>query len=745
MKEKILLFSAVLLLNYTAISSQTENSIVENIDTTNKKNFNIDEIIVFANGWKQPKTDISFPITSISKEEVLFDNPQTTADLLFNTNKVFIQKSQQGGGSPMIRGFATNRLLYTIDGVRMNTAIFRAGNIQNIISLDPFAVENMEVIFGAGDVLYGSDAIGGVMSFMTLTPTFSNSDKLFVKGNSVFRYSSANQENTGHFDINLGWQKFALVSSISYNNFDDLQMGSRGPKEYLRNKYTMRIDGKDIEVANKNPLVQTPTGYNQYNYMYKAIYKPTGKINVFASTHYSETSNYDRYDRLIRERNNVLRDGEWYYGPQKWFMTNVGFETNNVDWLLCNNIHTIFALQRFEESRNNRDFNKEVLASTKEKVDAISVNIDLYKILNDESNLYYGIEIVTNDVTSTGIDSNIVSKTITARASRYPQSDWSSYSGYISGDYKLSDIFKLEAGVRYNKYILNADFTNNLPFYAFPFTETNIDNNALTGNFGIIVNPLNDWIFQFNLSTASRSPNVDDMGKIFDSHEGCVTIPNPDLKSEYAYNGNIGITKLFSKYAKINLNAYYTYLDNAMVCRYFQLNGKDSIMYNEELHQVEAIQNAASANVYGIDANIELKLSSFIFSAYVNYQKGEEELDDGNKSALRHAPPLFGKISLGYNSSKVRLNFYLCYASEVSNANLPRDEQGKPEIYAKDNDGRPYCPSWLTLNFKAEYKIDNTWSVQAGLENMLDSRYCPYSSGIVAPGKNFVISLVSRF
>ena len=748
MKKNVLLLAAILSLNSIAVS-QTENLLTEKIDIINKKFFDLDEIVVSAKGWQQQKTDVAFPITTISKENVLFDNPQTAADLLGNTNKVFIQKSQQGGGSPMIRGFATNRLLYTIDGVRMNTAIFRAGNIQNIISLDPFAIENTEVIFGAGPVLYGSDAIGGVMAFQTLAPTFSDNDDIFIKGNSVVRYSSANQEKTGHFDINIGSKKFASVASISYNNFGDLRMGSDGPDEYLRTKYVMRIDNKDVEVANSNPLVQSPTGYDQYNCMYKAMYILNEKIDLFGAIHYSETSNYPRYDRLVRERNNVLRDAEWYYGPQKWLFANVGFEINNVDWLffdkLFDKIRHTFALQNFEESRNNRDFNKNILAATKEKVKAVSVNVDLYKTLNDNSNLYYGVEIVANDVKSTGIDSNIVDKTIKPRASRYPQADWSSTAAYISSDYKLSDIFKLETGIRYNQYKLSADFTNNLPFYNFPFTETKINNGALTGNLGLIAKPVNDWIFQLNLSTASRSPNVDDMGKIFDSHEGCVTIPNPDLKSEYAYNGNIGITKLFGKYAKINLNAYYTYLDNAMVCRYFQLNGQDSIMYNGELRQVEAIQNAASANVYGIDADVELKLSSFIFSVFANYQKGEEELDDASKSPLRHAPPFFGKIAFRYVNTKVLLNLYLCYASEVSNENLPRDEQGKPEIYAKDNNGSPYCPSWLTLNFKAEYLLDNTWSISAGLENILDTRYRPYSSGIVAPGRNFILSLISRF
>ncbi|MDP4587448.1 MAG: TonB-dependent receptor plug domain-containing protein, partial [Flavobacteriales bacterium] len=122
--------------------------------------FELETVVVSATRWRQNTGDVPSEITVISGKDVQLQQPQTAADLLGVSGKVFIQKSQQGGGSPMIRGFATNRLLYTVDGVRMNTAIFRGGNIQNVISLDPFAIERTEVLFGPGSVMYGSDAIG---------------------------------------------------------------------------------------------------------------------------------------------------------------------------------------------------------------------------------------------------------------------------------------------------------------------------------------------------------------------------------------------------------------------------------------------------------------------------------------------------------------------------------------------------------------------------------------------------------
>ena len=168
-----------------------------------RTNLNIDEIVVSAARWQQPSSDVPLKVITISPQEVSVENPQTTADLLSISGKVFIQKSQQGGGSPMIRGFATNRLLYSVDGVRMNTAIFRGGNLQNVISLDPFTMESAEVLFGPGSVIYGSDAIGGVMSFQTLTPQLSYTGSTLISGKAVARYSSANNEKTGHFNINI--------------------------------------------------------------------------------------------------------------------------------------------------------------------------------------------------------------------------------------------------------------------------------------------------------------------------------------------------------------------------------------------------------------------------------------------------------------------------------------------------------------------------------------------------------------
>ncbi|HAJ83028.1 MAG TPA: TonB-dependent receptor, partial [Zunongwangia profunda] len=131
--------------------SAIKNQIVYLQEDQNK----LDQVVLSVAKFQLQKDEIPQKIVSIDKEDVLLNSPQTSADLLESTGQVFVQKSQLGGGSPMIRGFATNRVLISVDGVRMNTAIFRSGNLQNVINIDPLAIERAEVILGPGSMVYG--------------------------------------------------------------------------------------------------------------------------------------------------------------------------------------------------------------------------------------------------------------------------------------------------------------------------------------------------------------------------------------------------------------------------------------------------------------------------------------------------------------------------------------------------------------------------------------------------------------
>ena len=723
----------------TSIKSYTELKKLNFIISLTPSIVRMDEVVISASRWKQKTSDLASKVEVISSREVALINPQTAADLLTVSGKVFVQKSQQGGGSPMIRGFATNRLLYTIDGVRMNNAIFRAGNIQNVISLDPFAIEKTEVFFGPGSVIYGSDAVGAVMSFNTLTPKLSTTKNLAFKGTVFSRYSSANKEQTYHTDFNFGLKKWAFLTSISLNDYGDLTMGSHGPEEYLRHFFVARRNNQDIVIANKNPKVQIPTGYSQKNIMQKIRFKPNNLWDFEYGFHFSETSSFSRYDRHLRTRGDTPRYGEWKYGPQKWLMHNLEI-AKKIESAFADEMTIRMTYQYFGESRISRDFNQDNRETRTEEVAAYSTNIDFMKSLSTKSQLFYGTEYVYNDVTSTGINTNISTNTSQEGPSRYPNANWSSLGFYASNQYDISRKWIIQSGLRYNFYALNAAFDS--AFYPFPFEKATIKDAALTGSLGLVFRPQEDWLFSTNFSTAFRSPNVDDVGKIFDSEPGSVVVPNPNLKAEYAYNTDISIVKKFGDYLKIEFTSFFTQLNNALVRRAFNLNGQTQIVYDGELSAVQAIQNAANANVYGFQMGFEAALGSgFGLSSNFNYQKGEEELDNGKTSPLRHASPWFGSTKLTFKASKLLAQLYGTYSGAVAFDAMPESEQAKAFMYAIDENGNPYSPSWFTVNLKTSYKINDTFLISSGIENITDQRYRPYSSGLVASGRNFVLSL----
>jgi hemoglobin/transferrin/lactoferrin receptor protein len=720
------------------------------IITLERTTLNLEQVVVSATRWRQSSGSIPLSIASVSPEELTLQNPQTAADLLGVTNKVFIQKSQQGGGSPMIRGFATNRLIYSIDGVRMNTAIFRGGNIQNVISLDPFAIQNTEVLFGPGSVIYGSDAIGGVMSFQTLIPRLAISDDILVAGKSDVRYSSANNERTGHLDINVGWKKWASVTSFSRWDYGHLQQGSNGPDDYLKSFYTQRQNGLDVLITQDDPLLQVPTAYTQTNLMQKVRFKPNDTWDVQYGFHLSETSSYGRYDRHQRVTNGTPRYGEWKYGPQKWLMNNLSIRYT-VTHPLFDQITLRTARQSFDESRISRDFNDIIRQRRTENVEAYSANLDLIKNTSPGNTIYYGVEYILNDVTSAGrnefiSDVGTEPDSTAIGPSRYPQSTWQSIAAYVNKEFRLSNQITLQGGIRYNHFILKSDFSNNTDFYPFPFEEADINNGALTGSIGLIYKPTESWIVRTNFGTAFRSPNVDDIGKVFDSEQGTVVVPNPDLEAEYAYSFDLGVTKGFSDRVKLDMSGYYTILDNAMVRRDFQIAGQDIILYDGVPSRVQALQNAAKATVYGVQASLEVSLSDqFNFSSDINYQSGEEELDNGSTSPSRHAAPIFGASRIRYQNSVLTVDLNTRYQGKRSHEDLAISEREKDEIYALDENGNTYSPAWYTLNLKSTVQLNNTFSVSAGLENITDQRYRPYSSGLSGPGRNFVVSLRAVF
>ena len=398
------------------------------------------------------------------------------------------------------------------------------------------------------------------------------------------------------------------------------------------------------------------------------------------------------------------------------------------------------AYQNYQESRNDRDFGDENLVRTQEDLDIYSANLDFEKKFGEKLSVYYGLEYILNHVFSDGSNLNIFTDEVSDAPSRYPDgSTWQSIAAYASVKSKLGEKLRFQGGLRYNRIILFSQFDDS--FFEFPFTEANLDTEALTGTAGFSWLPNDILQWKLNFSTAFRAPNIDDVGKIFDSEPGSVVVPNPDLEPEYAYNGELGVSATFKKF-KIDLATYYTQLDNALVRRDFSLNGETEVLFSGELSNVQAIQNAANAQVYGFEAGISYDFArNFNLTSKYTFTGGEEELDDGSISPSRHVAPQFGMTNINYSRDKWKIDISALYNGKFDFEDLAESQRNNPSLYALDEDGNPFSPSWYVLTLRSQYQFSKSLQATATIENITDQRYRPYSSGISGPGRNFILSL----
>jgi hemoglobin/transferrin/lactoferrin receptor protein len=617
----------------------------------------------------------------------------------------------------------------------MNTAIFRSGNVQNVISIDPYTVESTDLIFGPSSQFYGSDAIGGVLNFTTINPKFSE-EGVTLKTKNTFRFSSANNENTYHTQFQLSGRKIASITSFTYSKFGDLRIGKKGNEIYGRPDYISTENQLDTIIPNTDESIQINSGYSQKNFLHKISFKPNSNLRVNYNFHYSETSNIPRYDRLIeRDESNKLYHAEWYYGPQTWMMNNLALKYTKKH-VLFDRIKSTIAHQKFIESRNTRAIHSSNLKQREEQVNAWSLNTDFIKHINTKTQINYGLEYVTNLIQSSGNQININSNLLQPITSRYPdQSTWKTGGIYFNVIQRWNNHAITEGGLRYNIVGMNGQFDTSLTSY--PISNFNIINQAITGSISQLIKRRFGSI-SFILSTAFRSPNIDDIGKTFDSNPGFVTIPNPNLKPEYAYHAEANLDYNIFKNVKVQNSIFYTYLDQSISLSNTSLKGQDSILYDNSFSQVQMLANEQFASVLGNQITLKYTPNESI-SLKTTYTFLASESSSGN--AIRHITPNFGGTTLMLNYKKFDMSIYSNYNQRFNNSQFPNSEKNKTQFYLRDKFGLAYSPAWYTFNFKFGYYLNTKTKLNFGIENVTDKRYRPYSSRLTAPGRNIILAM----
>ena len=701
-----------------------------------RKKVMIDEFVISASKYRESKLIIPYMVDVLEESVLRESTGMTAAEILEETGNILVQKTQGGGGSPILRGFEANKILLVVDGVRLNNAIYRNGHLQNSITIDHSILERTEIIFGPSSIIYGSDALGGVIHYYTKDPQLAGERSSLVKAGAYAQYASANNGFTGHLDFSLGKRKWASLSSVTYKNLGEIRMGSRrdpGLRDWGKMMhYVDQLGGQDSTLNNPNPLVQKNTGYNQLDLLQKIRFTPSIYVDWILNLQYSTSSQIDRLDMLNDYKGENLKYAEYYYGPQNRLLASL----KNVlkkDNILFTNMTNIIAFQRIDEDRFSRKFRVDEMLTQKEDVYVLSLNTDLLRVWGPNHRLNYGMELNYNQVGSEAYYENIINGEKTPTQTRYPEGGsqmWNA-SAYASYKWIIGESGVLNGGARYSRAGLSSEFTAGI----LPYDQIQINNGAFTGSLGYICTPNEKWQFNTLLSSGFRNPNVDDFGKVR-AKDDYITVPNTSLSPEYSYNAELGISRLVEGYFKVELVAYYTYLKDAIVRTAYQINGVDSLLYDGDYYKISANYNASQGMIYGGSMRLTASLTRNIsLNGTLNYTHGHNITDN---VPMGHVPPIFGRTSITYRRDRFFFDIYAVYQG------WKHLEEFSP--YDEDNEGEAMedgFPSWWTLNMKTGFTLWQNFDMMIAMENIFDAFYKPYASGISAPGRNLI--LTARF
>ena len=713
-------------------------------DTSSKR---LQDVVIYANKFPTLSKNIVQRVVALT-DKALIQQQANTADILTASGQVFVQKSQAGGGSPVVRGFEASRVLLMVDGVRMNSAIFRAGHLQNIITVDNMILDRVEIIYGPSSTLYGSDALGGVVNLFTKQPQLFKSNITSKKaawnvdGNLVYRYGNGQNEQRQHIDINIANNKWAYLTSFTNSSFGDLRQGNKRSSTYpdfgKRFFYVARENNIDVVKDNSASVnIQKLSGYNQTDLLQKLMYQPNENTTHILNVQISNSSNINRYDRLTETSKGLPVYSEWYYGPQVRNM--IGYkltksQLNGYFQKLTTNVN----YQHLEESRMSRRFKSNDKEYRFEAVDMVGLNMDLLH-QGKSSALNIGIESYYNHVGSTAYSNNIATNVRSSIATRYSDgpTNMANYALYAQHTQFLKGNWVLNTGLRLNSVQLNANFKDTALMH-FPFTDANQDNTAITGNIGMAYNGAAGLRVSFGASSGFRAPNVDDLTKVFDTRTGYVVVPNKDLKPEYTYNTELNVSKTTSTYS-IGASLFYTWFKNALVVDKFKWNNASSILYQGIMSDVYATQNKAKAIVYGFNVNGSANLTpNTILAATYTYTKGnytnQKPIGLNTALPLDHIPPSYGRIGLKQELKKFSAEIFTVFNGwkRIEDYNLNGEDN---EIYAT-KDG---MPAWQIWNINTSYQPTKKLNLSLQIENIADLNYRYFASGISALGRNYVV------
>ena len=715
-------------------------------------------------------------ISVIDRSQIERINADITPRILRDTVGVWAQQTTTGQGSPLLRGLTGYQAFLSIDGVRLNNSTFRSGPNQYLATISADTLDRIEVLRGPGSMLYGSGAMGGVISMFTKDPILdSASEQWSIQSRAYGRFASATSERLGRLEV-LGSKKqlgFSVGASARW--FGDINPGSGYDLHYKNRKFEFVADEPEgVQVSDGPPkevpdrwLIdsQSPLEWNAYDADAKFAYKLSDASTVNVAYQLWRQPQTPRYDKIAPREYD-----EYFFEPQNRDLLYATYSSNPTHTAI-DQLRLTASIHRQKEGRN------ELLRDATERrqrfdtVSTLGLSAQAISSSLPSQRVVAGGEFYFDTLSSQTIKTDIntgVEKMDETKGRFIDGSQFWDANLYLQDEIGLHERLELTLGGRYTLYNTHAD----LSVRSDQFSDFNESGSALTGSGGVVAS-INDQLNVVgNFATSFRAPSLNDTTAVEVSNEG-IDSPSPDLNPETGWTVEGGLKARYPQFAG-SLTVFHGRI-NDLVTRVLAEDAYAENSLPDLIQQLQ--QNNPGVDVFVFDNVDEVQIQGVelvgtvpvqdSFSIYGNamFTRGKVLLINGRapdpekpwEERIRREPPLNGILGLRWHPPDEQYwgGFFIRGATEQRRLNrsdirdprIPGTTRDTGEVEF-DSDGNAIgegSPGWFTLNLCGGMQVSEYSQLTFALENLLDKRYREHGSGINAPGFNVIVSLNNVF
>ncbi len=678
-----------------------------------------DPLIVTPSGFAERAYETPYLIDVVGEDEIRDYGIRSVPEALKYTPGVLVQRTSHGQGSPFIRGFTGYRNVFLIDGVRLNNSIFRSGPNQYWNTIDPFSIERLEVIKGPASVVYGSDAVGGTVNAITLSP-YGYSDSNNLAGRARARYASNERSIGGRFELsptfNIDGKQLGILIGGSVSDFGDLQGGSDIGRQNGTSYGQYAADVKaEYFLSDNSRLLFAHQRIRQNNV-------PRTHSTVQGISFAGTTVGTDLQRDLDQERELTyvqLHTEDIEGGPFSAFKVGLSWQNTN---------------QAQDRIRGNGDLEFDTL-----RVQTLGFFAQAQSEVSDSLTLTYGIDYYRDQVDTFGSDSGSAPTTF-VQGQFGDDATYDLLGIYLQGDFDLTERLSLVLGGRWNYSAADADRVNNPaipgsdPTNPADIIAVSDSWNAFVGSARLTYEIEPEELLVFGgVSQGFRAPNLSDLTGNISSNATDIEIASPGLEPEYYTALEIGFKGQGENYGW-QASYYYTFIEDQIV------------RFGTGVPNEFTRGNIGDGYVNGIELDGTWKpTDATTLFANAFWQLGEVDaipVAGGPIVAeyIERNPPITVNFGARYDLPDYPLWVYgiVTFADDADfvTSRDGRDTQRVPP---------GGTPSYTTVNLGMGWEIAPNATLTFTLENITDEDYRVHGSGVNGAGFGAIVGLDLKF